>query len=92
MTRTPYHLTLTHEERQAIDSKNNLYEHGDDLHRFLLMGTTDPQDAAWDSTDTIIFAVSEHVARKIARIVDSGVHYFEPPLVRKFQELSDAIV
>ena len=64
-----YHLTLTHDERKAIDFAGYRYGHGDDLYKVLWTDCkANPEDADWDADCDITFDIPEHAAWKIHEI------------------------
>ncbi len=66
-----YHLTLTHEERKAIDWVGYRYGHGDNLYSLLwAQSEQTPNDVDWDSPQDITFAIPEHVAWEIQEIAE----------------------
>lgn len=59
----PYRLTLTADERKAIDWIGDRYDHGNTLSRLLLDECElSPADAEWADRGPITFALPEHVA------------------------------
>jgi hypothetical protein len=64
-----YKLTLTHDERQAIDWIGNRYGHGDDLFFLLIHNCqTLPSNADWFEEGNITFNIPEYVAWNIYAI------------------------
>ena len=64
-----YKLTLTYEERKAINWISYRYFHGDDLYKLLIRCDNYISDYrtsnAWDSLDDITFIIPENVAWQI---------------------------
>jgi hypothetical protein len=90
---TPYNLTLTRDERAALDWTGDASAAGA-IHYLLLWleSAVEPEDADWDSADPITFTMSEHVACSVRAIVEGGLDCLSAPLVRKFQRFSAQIV
>ncbi len=91
-----YALTLTAGERKALDWIGNRYAHGDDLYR-LLWGKckATPDDADWDDSRPITFAVPEHVAwqiRDMGEDCDYCWDCFADPLCDKLNTFCGEIV
>jgi hypothetical protein len=61
-----YRLTLTKEERKAIDWIGNRYPHGNDLY-LLLWAKSEPipDDMDWDAEGEMEFLIPEHIAWEI---------------------------
>lgn len=90
-----YTLTLTAEDRQAIDWVGNRYRHGDEL--FALLWADSEQcleDADWDSEDDITFQIPEHVAWDIQDIIndEDGLACFAPSLIDKLFLFCEQVV
>ena len=62
-----YRLTLTSEERNAIDWIGYRYDHGDNLYLALAGALTSP-DVDWDFAGDITFICSESIAWAIKEI------------------------
>jgi len=62
-----YSLTLSLDERKAIDWIGNRYAHGQDLYEALMCSDTQmsPDDADWTSPVDIIFTIPEYIAWQI---------------------------
>jgi len=91
-----YNLTLTHDERRAIDWIGDRYCHGDELFK-LLWGNCRhrPDNADWDSRETINFLVPEHIAWQIGQMGDECNYLwdcFAPELSEKLTEFCLNIV
>lgn len=82
-----YHLTLTADERKAIDWVGYRYEHGDDFYKLLIqtsMKNSKGEDVDWDYEGDITFEILEHAAFEIQQLLwDSQFECFAEPLVRK---------
>lgn len=63
-----YTLTLTHDERAAIDWIGDRYAHGYDLYR--LLSDTLPEAAEWDSPEDITVQMKESTAWELLEIAD----------------------
>lgn len=67
-----YQLTLTADERRAIDWVGNRYAHGNDLYSALCdCPCQTPEDADWDADCDITYHVPEHVAWAIGEVIDA---------------------
>lgn len=91
-----YTLTLTHEERKAIDWIGNRYSNGDDLYR-MIWGRSEqsPNDVDWDSPCDITFKIPENIAWNIrdnAKSEDGYWPCFAKELADKMQTFIDNIV
>lgn len=91
-----YQLTLTHEERAAIDWVGHRDRNGDELYRALWLNSqiVSPvdEDLLWIDKVDITVDVPEHVAWEVAEIIDAGLPHFAPGLVTKLQEWRGKIV
>lgn len=92
-----YKLTLTKEERKAIDWVGNRYSNGWDLYRLLWKGDylLAQSDIEWDSDCDITFKIPEHVAWQIKENSESEDGFwpcFADELASKMQRFVDAIV
>ncbi len=88
-----YTLTLTHDERRAIDWIGDRYRHGVELCDLLAeCPATGDGDDMWNGNDDITYTVPEHVAWQIGDIVREGLDCFSPALVAKLTAFADAIV
>jgi hypothetical protein len=89
-----YTLTLTRQERQAIDFVGHRYAHGDDLYDVL----TDAEwedDCEWDDDCDITFTLAEYLAWDINSIGnDSEFRFdlFSGELCEKITLFCDGIV
>lgn len=91
-----YKLTLTLDERKAIDWVGDRYSNGDELYSLLQSceGKA-PEDADWGDEGDVTFDVPEHVAwaiRDNAESEDGTWPCFAPALASKLQAFCDAIV
>lgn len=91
-----YHLTLTSNERKALDWVGGRYAHGHDLYKLLWVeSTATPDDADWDADCDIAFAIPEHIAWRINEIGEECEHRwdcFSPDLAVKLNSLCESIV
>jgi len=89
-----YTLTLTNEERRAIDWIGLRYPHGDELYSALCEAKWSC-DTEWDTDDSITFNIPEHVAWRIADIAEEGEHRwdcFGSELVQKLERFLEGVV
>ena len=91
-----YHLTLTADERKALDWVGDRYAHGHDLYK-LLWVHCEPEgnEEDWDSPNPINFEVSEDVAWQIAAIGEECEYRwdcFAPQLAEKLTAFCVSIV
>ena len=63
-----YQLTLTSEERKAVDWIGGRYEHGHYLFKLLCDCKWIPNDVDWDSKEDITFKIPEYVSWHIKEI------------------------
>ena len=91
-----YQLTLTADERRAIDWIGNRYDHGTKLYRLLWREcTTTPNDVDWDADCDITFTLPEFVAWEIARIgyeCDHGWDCFAERLSNKLTDFCYQVI
>jgi hypothetical protein len=91
-----YRLTLTADERRAIDWVGHRYSNGTDLYRLLFVESkVEPEDADWDAKGDLTFVVPEHVAWQIAenyRAEDECWPCFADPFAAKMNQFVAAIV
>lgn len=94
-------LTLSHDERKAIDWIGDRYAHGDELSKLLWNNEDvdtgflpDEHDVMeWDGDYDIEFSFPEHVAWEISRIVEEdNLACFSNDLKEKIQSFCDSIV
>lgn len=90
-----YQLTLTANERKAIDWIGNRYSHGNELYS-ILWGhcLQSPDDACWDFEGEITFTVPEVAAWTIADIAEESEYRwdcFSEELAAKMQAFVDSI-
>lgn len=100
-----YKLTLTAEERKAIDWIGNRYGHGDDLYRILWLecicrrsdngkvAGIEPDE--WNDDCDIEFTIPEHAALGIKKIAeDDGWDWtcFDEKLASKFNTLCFQVI
>lgn len=105
MPNTPYQLTLTSNERRAIDWVGHRYAHGDELGD-VLTDAVQVGGEEWDSPADITFHLEEHQGWAIREIGMANYNdeegenpkgefrwdCFAPALVRKLTILCDNIV
>jgi hypothetical protein len=90
-----YTITLTADERRAIDWIGYRYAHGNDLCALLCEGTTDRDDEeyVWDYPGDVTFSLPEHVAWQIANVIDvDGLICFSDELRSKLYHFQAQIV
>jgi hypothetical protein len=90
-----YTLTLSWDERRAIDWIGGRYFHGSDLRRLLWLNCSYDDNLEWDGHDEISFSVPEHVAWHIrdgAELEDFQWTCFGPALRDRMQSFCDNIV
>lgn len=90
-----YRLTLSREERKAIDWIGHRYFHGDNLYSLLISCRLIPDFAAWDDDDLIAFDIPEHIAWEIKFGIeseDSFLACFDSSLKSKLIAFIDSIV
>lgn len=97
MNATPYTLTLTQDERNAIDWIGNRYAHGDQLREALSECTTDRDDDEyiWDFPGDVTFNVRESIAWDICRALEESdfrMDCFGDDLRAKLFRFAEAIV
>lgn len=95
----PYTLTLTREERKAIDWIGGHYRHGTELASILIVKCfwDDGEGCLtdWESPYDIKFSMPEHVAWEIKDIIDENngaLECFDRELVKKLYKFCDQIV
>lgn len=89
-----YRLTLTGQERRAINWIGNRYAHGDKLAHLLWIECEYPNDADWLGADDITFTISEYCAYEIKEIGYDCNHrwdYFAPALRDKMNDFIEMI-
>ena len=73
-----YTLTLTYGERRAVDWIGDRYRHGDELFKLLWSGCRHrPDNAEWQSRETITFEVPEHIAWVIGEMGEEGNYLWD---------------
>lgn len=99
-----YTLTLTHDERKAIDWIGHRYAHGDYLRRMLddssvvrynVPFNITEEDIFWDIEHEITFNIPEHIAWEIRDIVYSNgcsLECFSDELKAKLIHFSEQII
>lgn len=90
-----YRLTLTHDERQAIDWIGGRYAHGDQLYRLLCECDATPEtaDFDWDDERDITYRVPEHVAWRIVDVIaEDSLACFAGELQDKLYAFGNRIV
>lgn len=68
-----YTLTLTKEERKAIDWIGNRYNHGDDFYNLLMKCVF---EGYWDFNEDITFLIPEHIAWMINKSFEDEEYTF----------------
>ncbi len=84
-----YELTLTFDERRAIDWIGHRYFHGDDLYE--LLSDCYDGEVVWDDPEDITFAIPEHVAWEIRDGI-GALECFNDELKFKFLVFCDEVV
>lgn len=92
-----YSLTLTHDERRAIDWVGHRYSNGDRLYLALqhIDVKSTPDEADWDHAVDITYNLPEHIAWRIQEIAeeDNGLWpCFGSALTEKMNALLNSIV
>jgi hypothetical protein len=91
-----YNLTLTHDERMAIQFVGHRYSNGDDLYLLLWANSRiQPDDEDWDAPCDLTFTFPEHIAWQIsenAEREEGRFPLFRPSLVAKMEEFLATIV
>ena len=100
-----YFLTLTYEDRKAIDWVGHRYFHGSDLRALLFKCETEPPDAdlkevePWRQRCDVKFFIPEHIAWEIKDGINEETNDFEESmscfageLQEKFIKFCDGIV
>lgn len=91
-----YKLTLTYDERRAIDFVGHRFTNGDELFRILWVKCEqDPDDVDWDFKGEITFLVPEHVAWEVQKICDEEAGLwpcFSDDLARKMDDFLSSVV
>lgn len=89
-----YSLTLTQEERNAIDFVGYRYATGDDLFRLLMECEWTPEED-WDCYIPLTFEVPEHIAWQICDLAEEEDNLwplFSEEFASKMQTFVDSIV
>lgn len=93
-----YEITLTREERKAIDFIGYRYSNGNQLRDLLIEGHEDPEEITperWDSDEDITFNVSKINAldiRQNAADEEGSFPLFSDELVMKMFEFIEKII
>lgn len=88
-----YTLTLTRDERKAIEWIGNRYRHGTELYECLWLGSDDGlEDGDWDSDKDVTFRVPEAMAWEICEIIEEGLTCFGPELRTKLHSFAEKVV
>jgi hypothetical protein len=102
----PYTLTLTHDERQAIDWVGYRYPCGDEFRKLLTnsrVSSDTPEDiesgvgywlSGWESNQDITYSIPESIAWGINDLLGEpgSIACFEPSFVSKLWEFMERIV
>jgi hypothetical protein len=92
----PYTLTLTADERRAIDWVGNRYATGDELRDRLETGIGhDDDEQQWDDKGPVTFSLTEADAWEVRELCEQEEFLypcFSPELAAKLQALCDSIV
>lgn len=88
-----YKLTLTKEERKAIDWIGHRYRHGNELRDILdYSPQTDGAELEWDDGGAATYDLSESDAWTICEIVEEGLDCFDPDLCAKLHDFAEGVV
>ena len=91
-----YTLTLTSDERKAVDWIGNRYGHGNDLYKALVKGDWQENDEwGWYGEGDITFTLPEYLAWQIRDIGEECEYRwdcFAEPLAAKLTEFCEKIV
>ena len=90
-----YKLTLTKEERKAIDWIGNRYFHGNNLRSYLIRKCEFPDILQWNSEEDATFLIPENIAWQIrAGFEDENFEFacFSDELKTKLIQFCDQIV
>lgn len=73
-----YKLTLTRDERKAIDWLGECYRHGHELYTLLCVGdwTTESGNeltADWDCADALVITMPEYIAWEVKELIDDSL-------------------
>ena len=87
-----YTLTLTKDERKAIDWIGDRYPIGHDFYKLLIQAI--PEDMEWGCDDDITFQIPENLAWLMAEIIEceDSIACLSGSLVSKLWEFSSKIV
>jgi hypothetical protein len=90
---TPYSLTLTQDERKAIDWIGGRYTHGDDLKAILLRCVPEEGCPEWEDKGDITFALREGAAWEVSEAIETdNLACFAPELCEKLWDFQEKIV
>jgi len=92
-----YHITLTRQERGAIDFVGDRYVQGHDLFRLLRkslwIGCPPDEDDPWRNAKDITFTMEEHVAWEIKELLeDCNFELFGGHIIHKLTTFLESIV
>ena len=88
-----YTLTLTRDERRAIDWIDGRYRHGAELWALLCDCRWEPDELDWEDDGPIAFQVPEHLAWELSDIIDADdLACFGPELCDKLRAFQGCIV
>lgn len=88
-----YTLTLTYEDRKAIDWVGHRYWNGDELWQLLNGSSWDSSTGFMDADEDIASSIPEHLAWEVKALFDEeGCPCFAPELVSKIEQLVEEIV
>lgn len=89
-----YKLTLSADDRSAIDWVGNRYSHGDDLFKAIMGGDSENKSDCWsESEGDITFILPEAIAWDVTDIINgSNLDCFGEALCRKLRSFADRIV
>ena len=91
-----YTLTLTRNERKAIDFVGGRYAHGDELSAILFeAGLEMDEYLDWQNPEDITYNIPEHLAWQILEVAEAEEYrwdLFGPELAQKMNEFCERIV
>jgi len=88
-----YLITLTYDERRAIDWVGNRYWHGNELSNLLILRCEYDPDLSWSDDGDITFRIPEHVAWEMQDLIEAdSLTCFDAELVSKLNDFCRRIV
>ena len=87
-----YTLTLTHEERKALDFVGHRYEHGDDFIKLLTRADVEEM-FSWNMPIDITFHIQEYLAWEMKDLLcESQYDLLADPLANKLTNFIESII